>query len=225
MGQRAQFPSGSWHSNSTRLLTSLETKHSSRVKKARERMEAWESSSGDHMWINQTRCTSKSYGAHVPVRTWETGGGGEAVRYQLFPVLVMFSVWHQSSGSASFNDNLLIRKFSLHIAPLVSISEQGIASPSEWELLEMNQAAWTSELWLARSACLRKVDAKSFFPGLCSSFEFSSCKFSYELKNPTNPFIVFRNLEIATGKQSSLSCPTSLGWIWCKMTPAALQYP
>lgn len=179
-------------------------------------MEAWESSNGDHMWINQinqTRCPSKSYWAYVPVRTWETGGGAEAVRYQLFPVLVMFSVWHSSSGSASFNDNLLIRKFPLHTAALVSISEQGIASSSQWELLEMNQAAWTSELWLARSACLRELDAKSFFPVLCGNFkfEFSSCKFSYELKKPTNPFVVFRNLEIATGKQSSLSCPTSLG--------------
>lgn len=45
------------------------------------------------------------------------------------------------------------------------------------------------------------------------------------LKTPTNPFAVFRNLEIVTGKQSNLSCPRGLGWIWCKVTPAALQHP
>lgn len=37
------------------------------------------------------------------------------VRYQLFPVLVMFSVQHQSAGSTSFNTHLPIRKFSLRI--------------------------------------------------------------------------------------------------------------
>lgn len=152
--QRAQFPSGSWHSNSTRLLTFLETKHSSRVKKARERMEAWKSSSGDHTWINQTRCTSKSYWA-TPQWEHEKREEGErlSVRYQLFPVLVTFSIQHQSSGSASFNDNLLIKKFSLHTAPLWFLFQsRALPGPSQWEIL----------------------NAKSFFPGSAAIISLNS---------------------------------------------------
>lgn len=153
-----------------------------------------------------------------------------SVRYQLFPVLVTFSVQHQSSGFTSFN-NLLIRKFSLHITPLWLLSQSRVFPAP----LCVRSWRWTRQpghqTLLVRSACLKELDAKGFFPGLCSNFkcEFSSCRFPYELKKkpnkPRNPFAVFRNLETATGKQSSLSCPAGLGWICCKMTPAALQYP
>lgn len=129
-----------------------------------------------------------------------------SVRYQLFPVLVTFSVQHQSSGSTSFN-NLLIRKFSLHITPLWLLSQSRVFPAT----LCVRSWRWTRQpghqTLLVRSACLKELDAKGFFPGLCSNFkcEFSSCRFPYELKKkknkPRNPFAVFRNLETATGKQ------------------------
>jgi len=41
---------------------------------------------------------------------------GHIARYQLFPVLVTLSVQPQSAGSTSFNNHLLVRKFSLQTA-------------------------------------------------------------------------------------------------------------
>lgn len=157
--ERAELPSGSWHSHSTRPF--LETKHSSRVQKARQRMEAWKSSSGDHMWINQIWYTSKSYWTSVPVRAWETGGGGEAVcQVSAVPSFGNVFCSHPSSGSASFNDSLLVRKFSLHIT--LWFLSQSRAFPA----LLMGDPG---------------DEPGSLAPGLCSNFkfEFSSCKFPY----------------------------------------------
>lgn len=107
----AQFLSWSWHSNSTQLLTSLETKHSSSIKESKAEDG---SLAKQHGCEQQRPYMNKIYKVHkykllglCPGKNTRNRRGC-IVRYQLFLILVMFSVQHQSSGSTSFNNHLLI---------------------------------------------------------------------------------------------------------------------
>lgn len=68
---------------------------------------------GQHIWIKCTKCTNTSYWVYLCSGKNTSNRRGCIVRYQLFPVSVMISLQHRSSGSTAFNNHLLIRKFLL----------------------------------------------------------------------------------------------------------------